>query len=427
MFHMGWFLSFNASSWNQRWSGSIGREFTKADLYIDMAKSLERAGFDYMMLEDGSFIPDVHRGSMQSALAYGSLPKQDPMALIGLIGQNTSRIGVIATMTTTFYPPFLGARLMSTFDLLTHGRVGANLVTSHNVRTAQNYGLDEQIEHDIRYEMADEWVRLVKALWDSWDPGAAVMDEETGVFADHNRVHHIDFKGQWYSSRGPLNTLPSPQGHPVLCQAGGSSGGRAFAAKHADTVVASVATIEAMKEYRADMDKRLVDNGRDPNECKVLFVTSPVLGETREEAFAKRDRLLGSDGVRIERALSSLSFSSGVDFSKFDLDGPVPQLMVNGARSSYERMLGDKEAPTLREALLGPPPVVEFVGTPDDVAAEMGEAMEEVGGNGYLMTGTVTRRYIAEISDGLAPALRKRGLIRDGYEHEQLRRNLLAF
>jgi FMN-dependent oxidoreductase (nitrilotriacetate monooxygenase family) len=427
MFHMGWFLSFNAGSWTQKWKGSIGTEFMKASPYVDMATSLERAGFDYMMIEDGSFIPDVHRGSAAGSLGSGQLPKHDPMALVPLIGMATTHIGVIATLTTTFYPPYLAARLMSTLDHLAAGRVGCNLVTSHNVRTAQNYGLDEQIEHDLRYEMADEWVRLVTALWDSWEPDAAVMDEETGVFADPTKVHHINFVGKWYSSRGPLNTIPSPQGHPVICQAGGSAAGRAFGARHADTIIASVSSVAAMKEYRQDMDRLLVECGRRPEDCKVLFVVTPVLGETEEEAEAKRLRTLGTEESRIERALSALSFSSGIDFSTFDLDAPVPDLMVNAARSSTERLLGDRSAPTLRQAISGPPPIVELSGTPDRVAATMGEYMDEAGGDGYLISGAVNRRYIAEIADGLAPELRKRGLIRDGYDHQHLRDNLLAF
>jgi FMN-dependent oxidoreductase (nitrilotriacetate monooxygenase family) len=427
MFHMGWFLSFNAAAWRSQWSGRIATEFSHPELYIDMAQALERAGFDYMMLEDGSFIPDVYEGSMRQSLASGSLPKHDPMALIPLIGRATSRIGVVATTTTTFYPPFLAARLMQTLDHLTNGRIGLNLVTSHNIRTAQNYGLDEQIEHDTRYAMADEWVACVKALWDTWEPNAVVMNDDGGVFVDHTKVHHANFSGRWYSSRGPLNCLPGPQGHPVICQAGGSSAGRAFGARNADTIVASVSSVPAMKKYREEVDALMLEAGRKPSDCKVLFVISPVLGETQAEAEAKRERLQGTEAARIERGLITLSFTTGVDFSKFDLDGPIPELMVNGARSTTERILNRPGAITLRDALAGPPPIVDIVGTPDAVAATMGEYMEEVGGDGYLISGTVNRRYIAEIADGLSPALRRRGLIRDGYSHEHLRDNLMAF
>jgi FMN-dependent oxidoreductase (nitrilotriacetate monooxygenase family) len=427
---MGWFLSFHPAAWLSPGAGSMGKEWTKADFWVDMGRSLERAGFDYMMLEDGSFIPDVHRGSTEASLATGGYPKQDPMTLVPLIGQATKNIGIITTVTSTFYPPFLAARLMSTLDSLTDGRAGANIVTSHNLRTAQNYGLSEQIEHDLRYKMADEWIRAVRSLWDSWEPGAVVMDEENGMFADPAKVHYADFKGEWYSTRGPLNTIPSPQHNPVICQAGGSPAGRAFAAMHADTVVASVASVEAMKEYREDMNERLIDAGRKPTDCKVLFVATPVIADTDEEAHAKFERGLGTIEARMERNLSGLSFASGVDFSTLDLDAPVPSVETNAARSSFERMMGSdlKEAPmTLRELVSLPPQTITLVGTPDKIASQMGEYMEEAGGDGFLISGGTTRRTVHEVADQLAPVLRKRGLIRDGYSHQLLRDNLQAF
>ncbi|MFT4011351.1 MAG: NtaA/DmoA family FMN-dependent monooxygenase [Nocardioidaceae bacterium] len=427
---MGWFLSYNASAWRLRWGGD-SRTWMKPARWVQMGVSLERAGFDYMMLEDGSFIPDVYQGSTKSALASGSVPKHDPMALVPLIGAATERLGVIATMTTTFYPPYLGARLMATLDHLTQGRVGANLVTSHNLRSAQNFGLSEQVEHDERYRRADEWVRAVKALWDSWEPDAAVMDEETGVFADYTKVHRVDFEGEFYSTRGPLNTMPGPQGRPVICQAGGSPAGRAFAAQHADTVVASVGSVAAMKAYRTDMDDRLLGAGRKPSDCKVLFVVNPVLADTQRAAEDLAALQLGTPEQRIETGLSALSFASGVDFAAFDLDAPVPEMTTNAALSTMRRLLGgdnDIHGVTLRELLLAPPQAVRFVGTPDAVAAQMGETMAEVGGDGYLISsGAVTPRYVAEIADGLAPRLKRRGLIRDGYGYELFRENLLAF
>ncbi|MCW2602453.1 MAG: dibenzothiophene desulfurization enzyme [Pseudonocardiales bacterium] len=428
MFHMGWFLSFNAAGWNTPWNGIAGSEWTKAEPWIDMARSLERAGFDYMMMEDGSFIPDVHRGSMQQSLASGNLPKLDPMALMGVLGQETAHLGLIATVTSTFYPPYLAARLISTLDHLTNGRTGANVVTSHNQRTAQNYGLDEQPEHDLRYEMADEWLTVVKALWNSWEPGALVMDEETGLFADHTKVHSIDFKGKWFSSRGPLNSIPSPQQSPVICQAGGSPAGRNLAAKHADTIVASVASVEQMREYRADMDVRLAHAGRKRSDCKILFVASPVLADTQREAQDRYERMLGTEEQRIERALVGLSFASGVDFAAFDLDAPVPAMSTNAAQQPLQRRLGaDAATKTLREIASGPRQEINLVGTPASVAIQMGEMMDEVGGDGFLISGQLTRRLIGEITEGLAPELRKRDLIRSAYSHEHLRDNLLAF
>jgi FMN-dependent oxidoreductase (nitrilotriacetate monooxygenase family) len=428
MFHMGWFHSFNVSSWNTTWSGDNGTEWMYADKYVEMGRSLERAGFDYMMLEDGSFIPDVYGGTMEHSLRTGLVPKHDPMALVSSIGQATSRIGIIATVTTSFYPPFLAARALNTLDHLTEGRVGANLVTAHNERTAQNYGLDQHYEHDQRYEMADEWVQVVTALWDSWEPGSLTMDESTGMFADHTKVHHINFEGKYYRSRGPLNTVPSPQGRPVICQAGGSPAGQNFAAKHADTVIGQVGSVAEMKAYRDEISRLMLLHGRDPKDCKVLFMVSPILADTDEGAQAKAQLMQAYRESNLEGALAMMSFSSGRDFSKFDLDEPMPQFVTNNARSTTALFMDHAEGRTLRQVATAPPRLaVDLVGSPATVAAKMGEAMEEAGGDGYLISLPVNRLTITEIADGLAPELRKRGLIRENYSYSTLRENLLEF
>jgi FMN-dependent oxidoreductase (nitrilotriacetate monooxygenase family) len=430
LFHMAWFLSWQVQGWNGMWSGEGGTEWNHPELYVDMAQSLERAGFDYLMFEDGAFVPDSYGSSHDWWLANArSVPKQDPMQLLPILSQNTERIGLVGTMSTSYYPPYMAARTMATIDHLSHGRAGVNLVTSHNTRTAQNFGHDEMFEHDLRYDMADEWITLVKQLWDSWDPDAVVLDRERRMFADGSKVRTVDFEGKWHRSRGPLNVSSPPQGNPVICQAGGSPAGRGLAAKHSDTLLAQVGSVEAMKEYRADVRARMADAGRDPDSCKVMFIVSPVLGETHEDAVAKQERALAFYKADIESNLASMSYASGVDFAQFDLDAPLPDLRgTNATRSSMDLITRNSAGMTLREAASSDiRRSVELVGTPDAVAAQMGEIAEEVGGDGFLISGGVNRRYIAEIADGLAPALRKRGLIRDGYTHEMFRDNLLEF
>lgn len=429
MFHMGWFLSYAVQSWRQPWSGRGGTEWVQPGLYVDTARALERAGFDYMMFEDGSFIPDAYGGSAEWSLAHAmTAPKHDPLALVATIGAATRRIGLVATVTTTFYPPFLAARLLTTLDHLTDGRVGLNIVTSHNDRTAQNYGLDGQIEHDLRYEMAAEWMDTVGALWNCWDDDALVMDPESGVFADHRKVRHADVTGTHHRSRGPLNLPPGPQRRPVVCQAGGSPAGRDLGARYADTIIAQARTVEDVRAYRAEVDRLATAAGRDPAEVKVLFLATFTLADTVGRAEEKRRAKDAATATSVEPALASLSFASGIDFGAFPLDEPLPAVTTNAARSVTALHLRDTEGMTLREIasrrLTG---ALEFTGTPDTVAAEMGELMAEAGGDGYLVQAPVTRRTVAEIADGLAPALRRRGLVRDGYAHATLRENLLAF
>ena len=433
MFHMGWFLhyGFGVYGWNQQWSGNVAADVGQPGLFKDMATSLERAGFDYMMIEDSSVVPDIYKGSLEFSLRNGVV-RHDPMALVPLLAGVTSRIGIIATAATTFYPPFLAARLFTTLDHLTDGRVGLNLVTASPHAAAQNYGYEKHFEHDLRYEMADEWMELVSALWESWEPGALVLDEDNHVFADHTKIHPINFEGRFYKSRGPLNTVPGPQRRPVICQAGGSPAGRDVAAKHADTVVALVSGIEAMKEYRDDMSARLIAHGRKPSDAKVLFLVSPVLADTDDDAKVKLERQKAAQVANFEPALAGLSYTSGMDFSTFDLDAPLPDL--SGKSNGHQSMVADLQrvagAKTLRQTLTDKASgigSIQIVGSPDSVAVQMGEIMEYVGGDGFLIGSEVTRKNITEVADGLAPALRRRGLMRSGYSSALFRENLMEF
>ncbi|WP_139199177.1 LLM class flavin-dependent oxidoreductase, partial [Curtobacterium sp. MCBA15_013] len=178
MFHLGWFLGygFGVYGWNGQWSGNVRHDVANPQLFVDAATSLERAGFDFMMLEDSSVLPDVFGSSFEHSLR-SAIVRHDPMPLVPLLAAATKHLGIIATAATPFYPPFLAARLMSTLDHLTHGRVGINLVTASPHAAAQNYGYDQHFEHDERYAMADEWIDAVRALWDTWDADALVLDE----------------------------------------------------------------------------------------------------------------------------------------------------------------------------------------------------------------------------------------------------------
>jgi FMN-dependent oxidoreductase (nitrilotriacetate monooxygenase family) len=353
------------------------------------------------------------------------------MPLVPLLGAATSRLGIIATASTSFYPPFLAARLFRTLDHLLDGRVGINLVTSSPHAAAQNYGYEKHFEHDLRYEMADDWMQAVDSLWGGWDQDAVVCDEETGVFADHTKVRYSNYEGRFFKTRGPLNVVPSPQPRPVVCQAGGSPAGRDLAAKHADTVIAAVDGVEGMKEYRDDMSKRMLAYGRKPSDAKVLYLISPILGDTDQEARDKRDALRARQAADMEYNLSGMSYTSGLDFSKFDPDAPFPDLTgkSNGHQSSVADFMKAGQGKTLREvaAKRHLQESIELVGSPDTVAIEMGEAMDYAGGDGFLVAGSVTRRAVIDICDGLAPALRRRGLIRSHYSYEHFKDNLLEF
>jgi FMN-dependent oxidoreductase (nitrilotriacetate monooxygenase family) len=430
-FHMGWFMNFTTNEWNMPF-GNDGMPWN-GKFYIEMAQAMEKACFDYIMIEDTLMVSEAYGGTSEVYLKYASMaPKHDPAPLAAIMAAATTKMGVVATMSTTFYPPFMLARLCSTLDSIAEGRFGWNIVTSGEDGSAQNFGMDKLTEHDLRYDKADEYVDLVCKLWDSWEPDAVIRDRETNTYADFKKVHAINFKGKYFKSRGPLNTVRSPQGRPVFVQAGGSPRGRQFAAKTADSIIAVANGVEGMKAYRDDVRARAAAQGRDPDNIKVLFVVTPVLGATEEEALAKKEHA-DNDPDFIMQALASISSVTDIDFSQFDLDKPLPQLETNGERGSLDKFAQWGSGKTLRQLVLdsgGVSDSIELVGTPDQVAEKMGEAMAGVGGDGFLISAPymrVSKQYITEICEGLIPALQRRGLARTEYSSPHLRETLREF
>jgi FMN-dependent oxidoreductase (nitrilotriacetate monooxygenase family) len=432
-FHLGWFMSFRPPAWNSPFCSPVdAREWASGDFYVDFARSLERARFDYMMIEDSSMVSDIHAGSYEVDLKHALYaPKHDPVALVPWMTGATTHLGIVATMSVSFYPPFMLARTMTTLDHMSGGRMGWNIVTSSEDRAAQNYGMDKLHEHDERYDRGDEFVEVVNKLWDSWEPDALVLDRESGKYADASKVHPINHEGRYFKVRGPMNTARSPQGRPVFCQAGGSPRGRDFAAAHAETIIASAQGVPAMRAFREDIRRRMAAHGRDPGDCKILFVVNPTVGATDAEARAVRASWTAPavQRYRAEAALGHLSALTENDFSSFPLDEPIPDVTTNGHRSTLSdfirmgtggKTLGEVAAAWSIES-------VPLVGCPDTIAAVMDEVMQEVGGDGFLIMGAGTRRYITEITDGLVPALQARGLTRTAYAHTTLRDNLMEF
>jgi FMN-dependent oxidoreductase (nitrilotriacetate monooxygenase family) len=327
--------------WRPAWDGQF---------YIEMAQTLERACFDYIMIEDKLMVPETYGGSRDFALKNAMMvPKHDPAPLAVAMGMATQRLGVVATMSTMSYPPFMLARLSSTIDSLTRGRFGWNIVTSAEDLAAQNFGMDKLPLREHRYAMADEYMHVVRALFDSWEPDAIVLDRKKGVYADPSKVHTIDHKGEFYQVRGPLNTVPSPQGRPVFVQAGASPRGRDFAAQHADSIISVANGVEGMKAFREDIRARAVAQGRDPNEIKVLFCITPTLADTEEEARAKYIRTTTSDNF-VTDILSSISAITEIDFSQFEVDKPLPhKLVTNGESGTLDKFQQWGSGKTLRE------------------------------------------------------------------------------
>jgi FMN-dependent oxidoreductase (nitrilotriacetate monooxygenase family) len=278
--------------------------------------------------------------------------------------------------------------------------------------------------------MADEYMDLVYQLFDSWEPGAVVMDRERGIYADWRKVHPVHFEGEFFKCRGPLNAVPSPQRRPTFVQAGGSPRGRAFAAKHADSIIATANQVGGMKQYRDDVRAHAVKFGRNPDDIKVLFLVYPFLGETSDEAKAKYQRMVASESF-IHAALASVGQITDIDFSQFDLDEPLPRITTNGEQGSLDKFAQWGSRKTLRQlASERFDSGLNLIGTPDEVADRMGQAMEEIGGDGFLISTPfqrISRRFINEVCEGLIPALQRRGLVREAYTQLTLRQTLREF
>jgi FMN-dependent oxidoreductase (nitrilotriacetate monooxygenase family) len=434
-FHLGWFTYFGQNAWNDQ-LGSAPEPWT-GELHLDLVRAMERACFDYLLIEDTLSVPSAFKHSMETYLKHGIMvPKHDPVPLTAILGAATRNLGLVTTLSTMAYPPFMLARLISTLDHLTRGRFGWNIVTSAENAAAQNMGLTEIAPRHLRYDMADEYVDLVEKLINTWEPDAVIRDAATNTYADSSKVHTLDFEGRWYRSRGPLNTVRCPQGRPAFIQAGGSPRGRRFAAAHADSIIAATTGIAGMKEYRDDVRRLAVEAGRNPNEIKVLSLIAPIVAETRSQAQEQYEAALSSPEY-VERALALFASFTDIDFSQYDLDAPLPALTTNAEQGALDKFCQSRpgEPPskkTLQQLVRdsGTTGALELVGTPDDVADMMGDAMEQVGGDGFLITTPfhrMTRVYINSITDGLVPALQRRGLSRSVYSTSTLRETLNEF
>ncbi len=430
-FHLGWFLGpgITVQGWNEP-GYAPGYDWTKPDIFQDAARAMERACFDLLILEDTSAVPYAYKGSMEYYLRTATMtPKLDPVILTPYLAQVTERLGIAVTMTTTFYPPWLLARSLATLDHYSNGRIGWNIVTATSDAAAQNYGLDKQIEHDLRYDMADEYIDLTSALWNAWDADAVVMDEETGVFIDPTKVKALHFEGKFYKSRGPLNVPRSPQGRPVFVAPGGSPRGRKFSGRNADVVLANSGTMAEMKKYREDVRAHAAGFGRDPEAMKVMFAVSPIVVDSVDEVAGMKAKLAAAKTHHMEKGMAAMSFLSGIDFGGFDLDAPVGEIKTNGMQTMLQMFAKHGPNATLREIMThsADDGFNQIVGTPDMIAGTMKEIVEEVGGDGFLITGHIKPKFVSSICDQLVPELQRRKLTRTGYDHAHFRDNLMAF
>lgn len=404
--------------WRHPRTDTSGYAWNEPELYQHIARTCERGLFDMVFFADLNYISDTFQGSLAPALRYAAqAPEHDPIPLLSWMGAVTTRIGLGATFSTSNQHPFYAARLWASLDHLTKGRAAWNVVTSINENQAANYGIERE-DADLRYDQAHEFMRVCQELWNSWDEDAVVMDKENAVFVDAAKVRRIDFEGEFFKSRGPLNVTRSPQNGPAILQAGTSPKGIEFAAQYADGIFAIQPRAEDAGRY-LDTVKGQMDNfGRDPNHCKILFGMQPIIGESEAGALEKQEE--HNALVPLDAGLAILSAHLNYDLSHIPLDARMadrnePELQRMKTR--YLKPSG--ESMTLAEVAqkhgqgVGLP---QFVGTPETIVDQMVAFMERAGGDGFMITPIYCPGAIEEFVDLVVPVLQSRGLFRTEYK-----------
>ncbi len=390
------------------------------DFYKRQAQKAEEGKFDLVFIADGLFINE-------KSLPH-FLNRFEPVTILSALAGVTSRIGLVGTISTSYSEPFTVSRQLASLDHISGGRAGWNVVTSPLEGSALNYSREEHPSHPERYRIASEYLDVAKGLWDSWEEDAFTRDKETGVFFDPDKLHTLHHKGEYFSVQGPLNIGRTPQGQPVIFQAGSSEDGKNLAARSADAIFTGQETLEDAQTFYQDVKKRVVSYGRSEDEVKILPGISPIIGATAEEAERKYEQIASL--VTIDKALQYLGrFFDHHDFSQYPLDKPFPELQdigSNSFRSGTDKIKRDakERGLTLRQvALQAATPRSNFIGTAEQVADRVQEWFEQRGADGFIIHSELPSG-LHDFVEQVVPILQARGIYREDYEYETLRENL---
>ena len=417
--HLGLFLQgagHHVSGWRHPDAEAGSENF---DLLRRVAKEAEDAKFDMIFLADGlTSGVDAHPSMVA---------RFEPLTLLSALAMVTDKIGLAATASTTYGEPYHTARAFASIDHLSHGRAAWNIVTTSYARTANNFSKSHP-EHDERYAVAEEFVDVVRGLWDSWDDDAFPKDKENGVYADPNKVHVLNHAGKYYSVQGPLNIPRSPQGHPVLIQAGSSGPGQDLAARIADIVFTAQQSLAEAQAFYASLKERVAKAGRDPDSVAVMPGFMPVIGDSFEDAAEKLKEL--NRWTDIKSAMPLLEERIGHSLADYDLDGPLPDLPISDQLRSRAELLRDlarRENLTIRDLALrvaaGRGHHI-VLGTPEQVADRMQEWFEGKAADGFNVMPPYFPGGLEDFNRQVVPILQERGLFRTDYAGSTLRDHL---
>jgi FMN-dependent oxidoreductase (nitrilotriacetate monooxygenase family) len=390
------------------------------DYVLDLARKAEQAKIDFLFVADGLYI------TPQSIPHF--LNRFEPITLLSALSLVTQKIGLVATLSTSYSEPFTVARQFASLDHLSHGRTGWNVVTSPLEGSAKNFSRATHPEHDERYRVASEYLQVVKGLWDSWEQDAFVRDKQSGQFFDADKLHTLNHKGKYFAVQGPLNVGRSPQGRPIVFQAGASEAGKAFAAEAADAIYTRQETLEEAREFREDVRRRLVARGRDADDIRVFQGISVIIGNTEEDAERRYQQT--AELVTIDKALEYLGrYFEHHDFTQYALDEPFPEigeLGANSFRSTTDKIKQNarERGLTLRQAALEEAtPRPSFLGTAQQVADGLAQWFLSGATDGFIVRGGTPTAF-DDFVEQVIPRLQARGIYRSEYEGETLRENL---
>ncbi|WP_239155231.1 LLM class flavin-dependent oxidoreductase [Amycolatopsis sp. FDAARGOS 1241] len=430
---VGFMQASNVTVYSGSWRyPSAAPDYLDLRYYQRVARVLEEGTFDLMFFDDRLAIPSIYGNSPAEAVRHGARPiKMDLTAVLGAAAAATSHLGLGATYSTTYYQPFHVARAFATLDHLSGGRAAWNVVTSVNDAEARNYGIEEHLGHDERYDRAEEFIEVVAKLWDTWEDDAIVGDRAAGFYADPDKVRELRHRGRYFSVRGPLTVPRPPQGRPPIIQAGQSARGRQFAARWADLIfTADPDRARAIDHYR-EQKELITAAGRDADKVRLLPMVYTVIGETETIAKEKEAMFL-EQLVDPMASLTLLSELMNYDFSGHSLDDVITDELIDsvsgirGLVQSVKRQLGDRPL-TLRTLagqratlLQGP----RFVGTGEQVAEQMQDWFESRSCDGFVVAATHLPGAFEDFVRLAVPELRKRGVCRASYSGGTLRENL---
>ena len=415
-----------ASSWRHPQSRT---DTWSADYYRHVGRVLEEGKFHLGFFDDRLSMPDMYGRNHEHTVRHGiRCVKLDAVTVLTVMGMATERLGLGATYSTSYYEPFHVARLFATLDLMTEGRAAWNVVTSLNDGEAQNMGRDEVIEHDLRYDRADEFMEVVFGHWNAWEDDAIVQDKRTGLFAEPSKVHRLDHQGRFYRSRGPFTVPRSAQGHPVIIQAGQSGRGKRFGVQWGEVIFVVYPNIETGKRDYADFKADVARRGREPEHVKVAQLVNTVAAATKAEA---EDKWAEIDTLPLEiDALSLLSEALNFDFARKGMDEAFtdPELEeMSGLQGIRDRVLNVKKNPTVREfiQISGRGRVHNpIVGGAKEVADRLEQWFVERACDGFVVSATHVPGAYEDFVRFVVPELQRRGLFRKDFAGRTLRDNL---